>query len=260
MRLHVHLQPRAASSEIPVDNYPLAAVVYGLLAAVAPDYAAFLHDEGFAVDGYEERGERPSSKRFKFFVFSRLAQRNKRISRDRIVLNDSLATWQIGSPMDEMMGALAESLMVNREVRIGDRFSEAVFQVAGIDIEEPPPPSARLRGETLSPLFVAVDETDGAGKRVKHHLRADDPRFESCLAANLCEKYRALTGIAPEAEELAFRFTEPPRSQLVQYRGTNHKSWMGRFTLTGDPALLRLAWEAGLGEANSKGFGMIRAL
>ena len=260
MRLHIHLQPMARSSELPTDNYPLAAAVYRLLSSVAPEYAAFLHDEGFGVDGYEEREARPSSKRFKFFVFSRLAQRGKRIVEGRMRLNDSLVTWQIGSPMDEMMGALAESLLVNREVRIGDRWSEAAFQVAGIDVEAPPPPGPQLRGETLSPLFAAVDETDGAGKRIKHHVRADEARFGERLAMNLCEKYRALTGESADPSGVRFRFTEPPRSQLVQYRDTDHKCWMGRFQLAGEPALLRLAWEAGLGEANSKGFGMIRAI
>jgi CRISPR-associated endoribonuclease Cas6 len=161
-----------------------------------------------------------------------------------------------------MMGVLAESLVANGEITIGDQQSHATFAVAGIDIAEAPRTDSRLRGETISPIFVAVDETSLEGKRIKHHVRAEDQRFAACIAANLREKYRALTGIQLEEEEtdLAFRFTEAPRSQLVQYKGTHHKCYMGRFTLAGDPQLIRLAWDAGLGEANSKGFGMIEAL
>jgi len=265
MRLLIHLQPVAETSEIPVDNYPLASVVYHLIASVAPDYAAFLHEEGFAADfeggaTSEGAGEpRVSYKRFKFFVFSRLAQRNKRIVGDRIRLNDSLVTWQIGSPIDEMVGALAESLMMG-QVTIGDQQSQAAFIVAGIDIAEAPPIDRGMRGETISPIFVSVDETGADGRRIKHHVRAEDGRFASRVVANLREKYRALVGDEPEDDDLEFRFIEAPRSQLVQYKGTNHKCYMGRFALSGDPRLIRLAWEAGLGEANSKGFGMIRAL
>lgn len=266
MRLLIHLQPVKETSEIPIDNYPLACVVYRLIASVAPDYAAFLHEEGFAADFESDAtvgaGHAPRApyKRFKFFVFSRLAQRNKRIAGDRIRLNGSLVTWQISSPMDEMMEAVAESLMMNQEITIGDQESQATFIVAGIDIAEAPPIERGMRGETISPIFVSVDEAGGDGRRIKHHVRAEDGRFASRVVANLCEKYRTLVGDGPEYDGLEFRFIESPRSQLVQYKGTNHKCYMGRFALSGDPRLIRLDWEAGLGEANSKGFGMIKAL
>lgn len=269
MRLYIHLQPVRRTSEIPVDNYPLASAVYRLLHSIAPEYAVFLHEEGFPADAEfaDDRGPRESYKKFKFFVFSRLAQRGKKIAGDRIRLNDSLVTWQIGSPLDEMMDVLAESLVANPEITIGDQKSHATFVVAGIDIAEAPPMSAcgsgRLCGETISPIFVSVDEMGPEGKRVKHHVRAEDERFATRIVANLHEKYRAFTGVSLKEEsaaELSFRFTEAPRSQLVQYKGTHHKSYLGRFMLVGDPRLIWLAWEAGLGEANSKGFGMIEAL
>jgi CRISPR-associated endoribonuclease Cas6 len=265
VRLHIHLQPVGRTSELPIDNYPLASTIYRLLYSVAPEYAVFLHEEGFAAESSQAEGpeQRPSDKKFKFFVFSRLAQRNKKIVGDRVWLNDSLVTWQIASPLEEMMGALAESLVANPQIVIGDQKSQAAFVVAGIDIAEPPRVSGRLRGETISPIFVSVDETNPDGKRIKHHVRAEDHRFAERIRANLHEKYRALMGDSPDGDaggDLVFEFTEPPRSQLVQYKTTNHKCYLGRFVLSGDPRLIRLAWEAGLGEANSKGFGMIRAL
>ena len=45
----------------------------------------------------------------------------------------------------------------------------------------------------------------------------------------------------------------------MQYKGTNIKAWQAPFTVTGDPTLIRLGWESGFGEANSKGFGMVEA-
>lgn len=266
MRLLVHLQPVKQRSEIPVDQYPLASAVYRLLSSVVPEYAAFLHEEGFPAAGRlpKEGTSEGSHKNFKFFVFSRLAQRSKRIAGDRIVLNDALVTWQISSPLEEMMGILAESLVTNPQIAIGDHMSQATFTVAGIDIAAPPPLGDKLYGETISPIFVSVDEIGAEGKRIKHHVRAEDERFSERIAANLREKFRALVGSEFEqddpAEELNFRFTEAPRSQLAQYKGTHHKCYLGRFVMTGDPRLIRLAWEAGVGEANSKGFGMIRAL
>lgn len=264
MRLHIHLQPVSTTSELPIDNYPLASTIYRLLYSVAPEYAVFLHEDGFAAElsQSEVQEQRASHKKFKFFVFSRLAQRNKKIIGDRVRLNDSLVTWQIASPMEEMMGALIEGLVANPQLVIGDQKSQAAFLVAGVDIAEPPRLSGRLRGETISPIFVSVDETGPDGKRIKHHVRAEDRRFAGRVTANLREKYRALNGNSPDEDDggdLEFEFTEAPRSQLVQYKGTNHKCYMGRFAISGDSRLIRLSWEAGLGEANSKGFGMIEA-
>ena len=261
MRLHIHLQPVEADAQMPADNYPLAAAIYGLLAAVAPAYATFLHEEGYAAE--RAGSELPANKRFKFFVFSRLAQRGKRIANNRIHLSDQLVTWQIGSPLDEPMAALAQSLLALPGITIGDQHSQAALHIAGVEIEEAPPLADVWRCETLSPIFVASTEQNFRGQPVKHHVRADVEalRFAQGLAANLREKYEALTGEAAPADSLLdFRFIETPRSQLVSYKGTDHKAWMGRFTLRGDARLLRLAWEAGLGEANSKGFGMFRVL
>ncbi len=260
MRLHIHLQPVEAGAQIPADNYPLAAAIYGLLATVAPDYATFLHEEGYAAERTDDT--LPASKRFKFFVFSRLAQRGKRIANNRIHLSDQLVTWQVGSPLDEPMAALAQSLLSLPGITIGDRQGQAALSIAGVEVEEAPPLAHAWRCETLSPIFVASTEQNFRGEPVKHHVRADVEavRFAQGLAANLREKYTALTGEAAPDEPLEFRFVEAPRSQLVSYKGTDHKAWMGRFTLRGDERLLRLAWEAGLGAANSKGFGMFRVL
>lgn len=264
MRLMLHLQPLQRTSAVPLDQYPLAATIYRLLASVAPDYAAFLHEEGFAASGaFTPAGAAGvNHKRFKFFVFSRLAQRGKRIDgpRQRIILNENLVTWQIGSPLDEMMGLLAESLWAQPALLIGDHLSQAAFSLVGVDVVAPPPLTAQLRGELIAPLLVTVSKTNAAGQRVKDDLRPDDERFAVGLWSNLREKQQALGGAAPARDDFEFRFTEPPRSQLVQYKGGDHKGWLGRFVLRGDAALLRLAWEAGLGQANSKGFGMMQAL
>jgi len=77
---------------------------------------------------------------------------------------------------------------------------------------------------------------------------------------NLLRKYRALTGADPADTELEFRFEGQPKSQLVQYKGTHHHSYLGRFVVSGGEELVRLGWECGFGEANSKGFGMAESI
>jgi CRISPR-associated endoribonuclease Cas6 len=105
-----------------------------------------------------------------------------------------------------------------------------------------------------------LSETAPDGSRFKHHLRADDPRLGDCITQNLRRKFQALTGEPAENDELSFKFIGPPKSQLVEYDGTKHKCAEGVFEVTGSPRLIHLGWEAGFGEANSKGFGMAWAV
>ena len=44
---------------------------------------------------------------------------------------------------------------------------------------------------------------------------------------------------------------------LIRYRGQNIKCYMFPITLTGDPKLIELCYELGLGSYNIQGFGML---
>ncbi len=126
-------------------------------------------------------------------------------------------------------------------------------------MEIPPRAISRsMRFKTISPLFLAVGETKADGGRTKQHLRAEDPRFAERMKANLIRKYKALTGSDPADSEFEFRFEGRPKSQLVQYRGTNHHCYMGEIAVAGSEELISVGWECGFGEANSKGFGMVK--
>jgi CRISPR-associated endoribonuclease Cas6 len=247
---------------VPLDNHPLASLIYNLVWLAAPDYAEFLHEEGLlAVDSPEQASAfstkpQRGKKRFKLFTFSRLEQRGKRIANGRQWFRAAPIEWQIASPLDEMIELLVQGLLAQGVVSIGDQYGDAQFGVTETYVIEPPVPARQMRLRTISPIFVAVDDIKADGSRRKHHVRADDPRFAERVAANLLGKYRALTGTEPSEGEFTFNFVGEPKSQLVQYRGTNHHSYLGQFEVSGSAELIRLGWECGFGEANSKGFGM----
>jgi CRISPR-associated endoribonuclease Cas6 len=117
-----------------------------------------------------------------------------------------------------------------------------------------------MRFKTLSPIFAAITEMSEDGRPIKHHLRPEDPRFAECIANNLRGKFFAVTGEDPQSDDLSLKFVGAAKSQLVQYAGTNHKCCEGTIEVTGSARLMRLGWECGFGEANSKGFGMVWAV
>lgn len=264
MRLLIRLIPLSEPASLPLDNYPFASLIYRSVWMAAPDYAEFLHEEGYPAQEQSQRNEQElglrEHKRFKFFVFSRIEQPGKRVANGRQWLKPRPLEWQVASPIDEQMELLAAGLIAQGVVSIGDNQGVTDFGVSEI-IELPVPRiSSKMGFRTLSPLFVAVDETREDGSRTKQHLRAEDSRFGERVRMNLLRKYRALTGSDPEDGDLEFKFEGEPKPQLVQYKGTHHHSYLGRFIVSGSKELIRLGWECGFGEANSKGFGMAECL
>ncbi|MEK9137253.1 MAG: CRISPR-associated endoribonuclease Cas6, partial [Bacteroidota bacterium] len=72
MRLRLTLRPAHRDCTVSLNYaYYLSAAIYRWIEASSPEYAKFLHDEGFHVNG--------SLKRFKHFCFSRLNVPNRRI-------------------------------------------------------------------------------------------------------------------------------------------------------------------------------------
>jgi CRISPR-associated endoribonuclease Cas6 len=253
LRVKITLQSLSENASLPLDNRPFAAVIYGLIGVADYEAAEFLHEVGVQAVAHDR-------KRFKPFVFSRLQQRGKRVYAGRQWLAPGPVEWQIGSPIDELVLMLLAGLSANPVIFIGDRAGGAELEVRAARIISPPIFSSPMRFKTLSPIFMAVSETAADGSPVKHHLRAEDPRYSECLANNLREKFRALTGETAEEYELSFAFVGNPKSQLVQYAGTDHKCYEGVFEAAGSERLMSLGWECGFGDSNSKGFGMAWAV
>ena len=78
---------------LPINyNHLLAGVVYRFLAESDPEYASFLHNEGYAA----------AEKRFKLFTFSQLMAERRRITGDRIHFGSTLV-WQVSSPVERFL-------------------------------------------------------------------------------------------------------------------------------------------------------------
>jgi CRISPR-associated endoribonuclease Cas6 len=96
-------------------------------------------------------------------------------------------------------------------------------------------------------------------------LRPSDPDFSERVRANLIGKYCALHSHAPTDDDLELVFdaeylARHRGTKLIEYKGINIVGAFAPFTLRAAPDLLRLAWDAGLGEKNAAGFGMIEVM
>lgn len=253
MRIRITLTPLTYPAFFPANQHQVASFIYETVATVAPDFAGFLHDQGFAAEA--------SRKRFKFFVYSLPKLPRYHFENDGYCFSAGDVQFQIASPLPNFIEAFVSGLSRQTELRLyGQRYA-----LREIEIMPPPEFSAAMRFVALSPLTVGIQLE---GMSTKHYVRADDDRFGPLVSSNLCEKYRVLCGAEIDEEELAFSFDwdyirqrgGPERvSKLIAYKNIRIKGYLAPFEVRGNPALIALGWECGFGSANSQGFGMVEA-
>ena len=77
------------------------------LAESDPEYATFLHNEGYAV----------AEKRFKLFTFSQLMAERRRITGATIHFGSTL-TWYVSSPVERFLSHFADTLLTEGRLSI----------------------------------------------------------------------------------------------------------------------------------------------
>jgi CRISPR-associated endoribonuclease Cas6 len=253
MRLALSLRPDRVPCTISFDYaHALTAVVYGFLDSASHDYARFLHDEGY----------RSGTKRFKLFTFSQLLVPDRKIEKEGLVCLSSEISWQISSPISEFIEHLAQGLLSLGRMRLG----ENEFGIERVEVLLAPRFLREMSFRSLSPIVVAVG-SEREGKFGARYLRADDPELSEAIRKNLLKKFVLVHGREPASHEFVMEFDgEYLRRKaeeiyrLVNYKSTKIKAIMAPFTVRGSAELIAMGYEAGFGEKNSMGFGMVEVI
>jgi CRISPR-associated endoribonuclease Cas6 len=114
--------------------------------------------------------------------------------------------------------------------------------------------------KTLSPVVVSVGSEDNRHPR---YASPDEEHYGQLIINNLKEKYR-LFYQRPFEEDSDFKFEllSPPRSKLIRIKAdtkeeTRVRGFVFTFRLEADRELLKVMYEAGMGEKNAQGFGCV---
>ena len=259
MRLKLGLRPISRNGAIPINyQYPLSAAIYKILSKAAPDYADFLHDRGYAA---------PSGRLMKMFTFSKLWIPKVRMKNDRLYGADTHWSFQIASPMqDEFVQNFVLGLFESQSITIAGPGARTEFLIETVETLPVPDFAQVTRFKSLSP-FTASTMQEKNGKLGIHYYSPTEPGLAEALENNLVQKYQVINGKPPENNRLLFKLEkeDKPRQKLVTIKegtseATKVKAFETYFTLTGSAELKQTAWECGLGEHNSQGFGMIDAI
>jgi CRISPR-associated endoribonuclease Cas6 len=230
-----------------VNLYLFQALLYKLL---PPERAAFLHNEGYKVDG----------RAMKLFAMSwPLSATPPRKNKDRIEY-DLPVRLVVSTPIVSTLGGLISGAFGNEELRIGNTsvLCESV-EAAPLTVT-----SEEVRVKTLSPITCYSQMQRGDGRKYTVYFHPSSPDFSESVHNNLVKKFRALY---PDQElpmpegKVEVRPLGKVREQVAKFDEKSNfpiKGWGGEFLLKGPIPLLQAAIDCGLGAKNSGGWGCVR--
>ena len=234
---------------LPINyNYFLASAIYGFLRESDPEYADFLHQ-----DGYEQE-----NRRFKLFTFSQLMAKRREIRGDQIHFRSPL-TWYVSSSQEPFLENFAAALMGAGILQIeGHR-----LQVQDVEVLRQPRFGPQMTFRCLSPITMStMRERDG--QLGTHYCLPDDLQFSELVRQNLIRKYEAVYRHPPTEKSFAMTFDQAYMdkkggrvTRLVNYKGIRIRGVVSPFHVIGAPELIRVGYACGFGDKNSAGFGMV---
>ena len=234
---------------LPINyNHLLTGVIYRFLAESNPEYASFLHNEGYITD----------QKRFKLFTFSQLMAERRRINGTRIHFGSTL-TWSVSSPVETFLSHFADTLLSEGRLTLGRH----QLRVRDVIVPRIPRFQSEMWFRCLSPIVMStVRERDG--KRVMHYCLPDDPAFSELVCQNLIRKHEAIHSRPPSDDALTLRFDENyikkrqgRVTRLIDYKGIKIRGVLCPLGVSGSRELMQIGYECGFGDKNSAGFGMV---
>ncbi|HOB16205.1 MAG TPA: CRISPR-associated endoribonuclease Cas6 [Defluviitoga sp.] len=221
-------------------NRPLQGLFYSLMSESMPYY----HDKGTKSD----------DKKLKLFTYSRIYPHNSFKVYNKRMKFEGLFSIFFASPMDELVQAVLNSLNEQKVLRIEKNY----FTLVKYEKIENKVEDGELLVKTLSPITAYSTILLPNGSRYTHYFSPYSTDFKKLVEENLKRKAKALKldtknnsfSIEP------YGITEK-NEKLLFYKDIIIKGWTGYFILRGDPILIELALNSGLGAKNAQGFGMV---
>lgn len=239
MRLKINIKAKN-NFKVPFDyNYILSSIIYNKIQDL--DLAHELHN----------------SNTFKFFNFSLLNIPNRKIVKDGIIAKNGKINFYISSPNDLLIKNLVNGFVDDLEIKLKNE----KLTVTKIEALKTPEFSEKSEFITLSPIIIRdTQKNDGKLKRID---LAPSDKFFKGVESNLIKKYCKFNELEDTCKEIKAysEMASVKRKRITIPKGSNttyHRAYMMDIILEGDLDLINFAYDVGLGEKNSMGFGMIK--
>lgn len=220
--------------EIPVDLHrSLHGAIYKALSR-HPEYSLELHT-----------ADPNAIKPFKGFTFGPLTGETQNVNGHRYL--NGYAAVEIRSVDAELITLLTEAW--TREPLV--QLDWAAVEVAELSAMDKCISTSSACIRMVSPAVAYITQED---KR-QVFFSPEEESFYKLIRVNAERKSKCFLG-RDSVIDIEPLFTEKPRYERSFFKKTPIMGWYGDFRLTGEPELLTLLYNTGLGAKNSEGFGM----
>jgi len=242
MRLEVILFNEGIKS-IPLNyQYYLTSAIYKALGESDKEIAEKIHDEGFG-----------DKKGFKFFTYSFLKGDIFKVKDNDLYMEEGIFKWFISSPIHTLIKMISESFSKNGFVEI----KHDTFKIESLSFKGNPSFKKEEKFICNSPIVVTKQDPNG---RVEYLVSVDD-EFNVRINNNLARKYEILFGEKYEGDGVkVISDKKYPITKLIKFKNIKIKGIYDNLKIVGDTDLIHIAYDTGLGEKNSMGFGMIEKI
>lgn len=251
-KLSLHIDKSVFGDKLPLNyTYELSSVVYKIFSKSDKEFAVWLHENGFS----------SGNKKFKLFTFSRLHVPLFRIEGEFMHILSDTVEWQISFLPERSTLEFISGVFQNQTFELGTRQANVRFNVYEISVMPPPIFPETMEFETLSPICISLRREN---EKVDY-LSPDNPEALPIIRQNLLNKYFAFHGKEYNSKfDFNFEVLSKPKSVLVTIKSntpqqTRVRGFMCRFRMTAPLELMKVAYDAGVGEKGSTGFGMVKS-
>lgn len=252
-KLSLHIDKSVFGDKLPLNyTYELSSVVYKIFSKSDKEFAVWLHENGFS----------SGNKKFKLFTFSRLHVPLFRIEGEFMHILSDTVEWQISFLPERSTLEFISGVFQNQTFELGTRQANVRFNVYEISVMPPPIFPETMEFETLSPICISLRREN---EKVDY-LSPDNPEALPIIRQNLLNKYFAFHGKEYDSKfDFNFEVLSKPKSVLVTIKSntpqqTRVRGFMCRFRMTAPLELMKVAYDAGVGEKGSTGFGMVKEI
>jgi len=259
---------------IPLNyQYPLSAWIYKTFNQGDPEFAEWLHRQGYT-DGKHQ---------YKLFTFSWLDIPKVKMTKnkDALVIQSPDVFLTFSLPMETATETFIKGLFSNQVCSIGDRQHKAEFEVSSVEKLPEPELGNQATFSCLSPICISQPQNKN-GKMIPRYLSPEDEGYAELFFNNLIYRFQIANhyesekgtqenlydyanGSASEEEkhvntDFDFQLLSNPKSKLVTVKqGTSQETkirgYQFDFNIRAPEPLLKFGYDAGFGEKGSLGFG-----
>ena len=162
------------------------------------------------------------------------------------------AFFYFSTPITETAEAFIEGLLKNPEVIL---WNEKFYVETVKSLQEPRSYSGKTYS-TLSPIAVTTLKPS-FGKLKQYDLSPMEDKFYENLKENLKAKYVLIHGREPP-DKFSIEILNSKMKRFEVKPGIFQRAWHLVFKAYGDDELIKVGYQAGFGEKNSLGFGMVK--